>query len=173
MKFSLSLPLLTRHRRYLCLSLFHKIYNHNLLRSLLIPLPFYLSFCADHMHKVGISHGQTTTFFHSFQPHTSNEWNHLSADVASIQTMHFFDVHCYAYLIPDDPPWSGSSSLGAQLPLYLHLSIYFVRFVQHIPLCVDASLCDVQYLTPFISFSLWDVHIFCLVPFWCAHIWCY
>lgn len=102
MKSSLSLPLLTLRRRYFRLCLFHKVYNHNLLRSLLIPPPFYRSSRIDHMHKVGITHCQTNTFFHSFLPCTSNDWNRLPADIASITDHTLFRSSLYAYLVPDD-----------------------------------------------------------------------
>lgn len=172
MKSRLFLPLLTPPRRYFRHCLLHKIYNHNLLHSLLIPPPFYHSSHVDHMHKVGIPHCQTNTFFHSFLPTTSNYWNRLSADLASITVHALFWRSLYAYLIQMARHNSFFLVL-AQLSFYLHLSLYFIRFIRRTPLCANASLCDVPYVPPSISFSLFDVHIFCFTPLWCAHIWCY
>ncbi|KAM7303245.1 reverse transcriptase family protein [Ixodes scapularis] len=85
MKASLSLPPLSTRRTISRLCLFHKIYYANsLLKEQLISAPIYVSSRLDHCCKVGIPTSISNSFFKSFIPKTSRDWNGLPSPIASI-----------------------------------------------------------------------------------------
>lgn len=85
MKLSLNLPLLSLRRKLSRLSLFHKIYYHNLnLKHELLSAPAHLSARTDHENKVNIPFARTNSFYHSFLVKTSKEWNDLPSSVATL-----------------------------------------------------------------------------------------
>lgn len=85
MKASLHLPNLSFRRKIARLCLFHKMYHSNpALRASLISEPSYISPRTDHPLKVGIPYCITSTFYASFLPLTSVDWNRLPASVVSL-----------------------------------------------------------------------------------------
>lgn len=90
MKTNLELPPLALRRKIARLSLFHRIYHHPLLRHQLLSAPHYISSRIDHQQKVGIPSCRSSSFLHSFVPHTSDEWNHLPPDVVTIKDTNQF-----------------------------------------------------------------------------------
>ena len=97
MKNSLGLPTLINRRRIFRLTLFHKIYHKKpLMRSELLTPPTYVSSRVDHQYKVGIPNYKTNTYYNSFVPRTSSDWNRLSADIASIPSINDFKNALFA-----------------------------------------------------------------------------
>lgn len=85
MKKCLSLPTLSLRRKFYRLSLFQKIFFHNpILKTELLLEPSYISSRNDHIHKVEIPQCHTNTYYRSFIPRTSADWNHLSTSIATI-----------------------------------------------------------------------------------------
>lgn len=102
MKTTLSLPPLSLRRKISRLSLFHKMYHHNsFLRDKIIARPVYVSSRIDHQHKVGIPNSITTTFYSSFVPRTSQEWNHLPRSIAIITDSELFKTTITNYFITE------------------------------------------------------------------------
>lgn len=98
MKSNIGLPSLSSRRKISRLTLFHKLYYHGALRDELIPRPLYLSSRIDHRHKVGFHTSNTKSFYQSFLPLTSREWNHLPEDIVSIADNHLFRA-CVAKIV--------------------------------------------------------------------------
>lgn len=90
MKNNLSLIPLAHRRKIARLSLFHKIFYHPTLHNDLILLPLYISNRVDHRNKVGIASCHTRSFFQSFIPRTSHDWNRLPSNVATITDFKLF-----------------------------------------------------------------------------------
>ena len=87
----LSLPPLSTQRIISRLCLFHKIYfNNSTLKSQLINHPTYIAPRSDHHCKVGIPTCKTNSFYSSFIPKTSSEWNRLPPCIATISD--FFKI---------------------------------------------------------------------------------
>lgn len=98
LKQALSLPFLSLRRKYFRLCLFHKVFHHSSLRTEVITPPTYRSSRIDHKHKVKGIFCKTNTFYFSFIPHTSNDWNHLPDDVVSISDHSLFSHSLSAHL---------------------------------------------------------------------------
>lgn len=90
MKSSLNLPSLYSRRKMFRRCLFHKLFYHPLLRNEIISPPIYISPRLDHIHKVGIPLCRSNTFFQSFVPRTSSEWNRLPAPTVTITDHQLF-----------------------------------------------------------------------------------
>lgn len=90
MKSTLNLPSLASRRKIFRLSLFHKIFHHPILRDELILPPQYTSPRLDHVYKVAVPSCRTNSFFQSYIPRTSIEWNHLPALTATIHDHQLF-----------------------------------------------------------------------------------
>lgn len=97
MKSTLFLPNLSLRRKILRLSLFHKIYFHAHLHNFLLSAPSYISRRVDHRYKVAPFTCKTNAFYHSFFPHTVNEWNRLPETLVSIQDNKLFKAALLAH----------------------------------------------------------------------------
>lgn len=89
-KTSLSLSSLAAWHKISCLSFFHKIFHHPTLHDMFIHYPHYVSHRIDHSHKVYVSSSNTNTFFESFVPRTSLEWNCLPQNIVCISDNSLF-----------------------------------------------------------------------------------
>lgn len=101
MKRTLSLQSLESRRKASRLILFHKIFNHPFLKPQFVTTPSYRSARLDHQHKVHVISCRTITFYHSFVPRTSSDWNHLPFDIVSISNHALFSSTVQNYLLDD------------------------------------------------------------------------
>lgn len=169
MNFNLWLPLLIMRTRLFCLCLFHQVYNHDLLWSLLIPPLFCRSSRVDHVYKVVIAHCQTNTVFHSSLPRTSNYWNRLPADLASITDDELFRCSFMRICFQMTHHNLFFSCFGTPFPCIFILCASFS--IYHSVSMIRSVTCNIA-LFPFFFPLRWAYNFF--MAFLCEYIWsCY